>query len=287
MFLNHLLHLPAPTNAPETRPVFHLIPRLLLALAAGLLPLASATAQPAGTTQSTSFFRAFFLSDDLLGLMIIWGLILGSVVSLSLIGLFLMRYRRSTIMPGAVRGGIEDLVRQRKFREAIAYAQDQPGYLAHITAASLSEASHGFGAMERALEASAQAQATRMLRPIEVLNVLGNIAPMVGLFGTVYGMIVAFQSLVDAGGSPDPVELAAGISTALVTTFWGLVVAIPALAGYALIRNNVDALTAEGLLEAEEIIRPFKPAARRSSAADRASDKGSAKPAAGSSSEGE
>ena len=145
----------------------------------------------------------------------------------------------------------------------------------------MSEANHGFNAMERALEGAAEAEAARMLRPIEILNVLGNIAPMVGLFGTVYGMIVAFQSLVDAGGSPDPVELAAGISTALVTTFWGLIVAIPALAGYALIRNKVDALTAEGLLEAEQIIRPFKPATRR------ASDKASGKPATGSNSGGE
>ena len=255
---------------------FFTVPRATL-FAAALLFAGPAVGQPAAT-ESTSFFRAFFLSEDLLGLLIIWCLILASIVSLSLIGLFLMRNRRSTIMPGGVGPKIEGLIGQRKFREAIAYAGGQPGYLATITATALGEANHGYGAMERALEESADAEATRLLRPIEVLNVLGNIAPMVGLFGTVYGMIVAFQSLVDAGGSPDPVELAAGISTALVTTFWGLVVAIPALAGYALIRNKVDALTAEALLEAEQIIRPFKPASRRASS-DRAGDKAPGRPA--------
>lgn len=276
-------------------------PRFRPALAAALLLAAGVVvqtaAQPAAplpaaapATQSTSFFRAFFLSEDLLGLLIIWGLILASIVSLSLIVLFLMRYRRSTIMPDTLRAGVDGLIGQRKFREAIAFADGQPGYLACITASALGEAPHGYGAMERALEESADAEATRMLRPIEVLNVLGNIAPMVGLFGTVYGMIVAFQSLVDAGGSPDPVELAAGISTALVTTFWGLIVAIPALAGYALIRNKVDALTAEALLEAEQIVRPFKPAPRRSSSSsssersgdkpvDKSVDKQAARPA--------
>jgi biopolymer transport protein ExbB len=104
---------------------------------------------------------------------------------------------------------------------------------------------------------------------VEYLNVVGNISPMIGLFGTVYGMIVAFQRLVAAGGNPDPAELAGGISTALVTTFWGLVVAIPALAAYALIRNRIDAMTSEALVVAEELIGPFKPTGRGSAASGR------------------
>ncbi|MEE9405023.1 MAG: MotA/TolQ/ExbB proton channel family protein [Algisphaera sp.] len=237
--------------------------RVSAAAQSGLPVTPEAAVSPPAATQSTSFFRAFFLADDFLGLLIIWLLIVASVVSLSLIGLFLMRYRRGTVLPNATQQGIEGLINQRKYREAITYANSQPSYLGRITGAALNEANHGYAAMERALEEAADAEATRMLRPIEILNVLGNIAPMVGLFGTVYGMIVAFQSLVDAGGSPDPVELAGGISTALVTTFWGLIVAIPALAAYALVRNKVDALTAEALLVSESIIKPFKPVPRK------------------------
>lgn len=236
------------------------------ALAAlAVTPLTAAQENISGGGGGASFFQAFFWSEDLLGLAIIWLLIACSFVSIGLTLLFVMRYRRDNLLPDAAKTRLEQLLAAKKYREAIAEANDDPSYLGRITSAALNEASNGYSAMERALEESGDAEATRILRPIEALNVLGNIAPMMGLFGTVYGMIVAFQRLVDAGGSPDPVDLAAGISTALVTTFWGLVVAIPALAAYAVVRNKIDALTAEGLVAAEEIIRPFRPKRKRSS----------------------
>ena len=244
------------------RPTLFALPAMALA--------PSALAQ-ASAGESSSFFQAFFWSSDLLGLAIIWLLIACSFVSFGLTLLFVMRYRKDSLMPPATRTEIDRLLAARNYREAIRAAHDDPSYLGRITSAALNEASHGYHAMERALEEAGDAEATRILRPIEILNVMGNIAPMVGLFGTVYGMIKAFQSLVDAGGSPDPVDLAAGISTALVTTFWGLVVAIPALAAYAVIRNKIDAVTAEALLSAEQIIRPFRPARRKPAAEAEAS----------------
>jgi len=117
--------------------------------------------------------------------------------------------------------------------------------------------------MLRALARASEEYTADRLRRVEVLNVIGGVAPMVGLFGTVYGMILAFREIVAAGGSPDPVGLAAGIGTALTTTFWGLVVAIPALAGYALIRNTIDSLTSEATLEAEDLINRYQPGSRQ------------------------
>ena len=87
--------------------------------------------------------------------------------------------------------------------------------------------------------------------------VLGSVAPMVGLFGTVYGMIRAFHTLVETSGVPDPAKLALGISVALVTTFWGLLVAIPALSVFAISRNRLDALAPECVLVADEVLRPL------------------------------
>src|SRR5690606_31007928 len=98
--------------------------------------------------------------------------------------------------------------------EAIEYAQGDPSYLAALINAALGEASNGYPAMERAIEEEADSGISKMLRPLEFLNVMGNVSPMLGLFGTVYGMILAFQQLVAAGGRPDPAQLAAGISTA-------------------------------------------------------------------------
>ena len=107
-------------------------------------------------------------------------------------------------------------------------------------------------------QAATEVMATRVRR-VEILNVIGQVSPMLGLFGTVYGMILAFQSIVSTGGNADPVLLAGGIGTALVTTFWGLVVAIPALAGYAVLRGRLDAALAEALSEAENLVERFRP----------------------------
>ena len=260
---------PRPTPSDPHRrsrlraPLLPLLPLLLSPAAAPAL----AQADAAGAPGRTSFFQMFFWSDDLLGLAIIWLLVLLSVVSLTLTVRFLMGYRKDDLNPDATRAKISELLTQKKFREAVAAASEDSTHLGRITAAALQEAAGGYPAMARALEERADAEAARMVRPVELLNVLGNIAPMIGLLGTVYGMIRAFGALVESGGQPDPVTLAAGISTALVTTLWGLLVAIPALAGYALIRNRLDALTAEALISAEAIIKPFKPVPQRRAAA--------------------
>ena len=226
-----------------------------------LVMVSPALAQDKVTTTTSSWFRMFLWSDDFLGLLCIWLLVLMSAVSMGWSLTLVLRYRKSMVVPDETHQQIETMLAEKRYREAIEYSSSEPSYLAKVVSSGLSEASNGYGAMERAVEESSDAETTRMLRPIEYLNVMGNIAPMLGLFGTVYGMIMAFNKLVETGGKPDPGELAAGISTALVTTFWGLVVAIPTLSAYALIRNHLDALTAEGLVLAEELIRPFKPAA--------------------------
>ncbi|MDX1682271.1 MAG: MotA/TolQ/ExbB proton channel family protein [Phycisphaeraceae bacterium] len=226
----------------------------------------------------TSFFEAFLWSDDPLGLFVIWLLLIMSFVSIGLAISFVLKFRRQTLVPEETEQAIQQMIDSKQYREAIEYANSDESYLAKLVSAAMGEASNGYGAMERAIEEQGDVEISRYLRPIEILNVLGNISPMLGLFGTVYGMIVAFQQLVASGGSPDPAELAAGISTALVTTFWGLVVAIPALAAYALVRNKIDALTSEGMVMAEEIISPFKPGAKKKASGGGGSSRGAASP---------
>ena len=222
-------------------------------------PLLAQPAGDGGGRQETSFFRMFFIIDDLLGQMVVLFLLLLSAFSIAFVIKLFIDFRRSAVLPQALFEQISEMVANKQYREAIDLANDDSTYLAKLVSGGMNEASNGYQAMERSVEEVSDAETSRMLRPVEYLNVIGNIAPMMGLFGTVYGMIVAFQKLVDAAGRPEPQELAAGISTALVTTFWGLIVAMPALAGYALVRNKIDALTADGLIMAEELIRPFRP----------------------------
>ncbi len=97
-------------------------------------------------------------------------------------------------------------------------------------------------------------QALFLLRKVEWCRVIGNVAPMVGLFGTVYGMIQAFDVLGSAGGQPRPDQLAAKISIALVTTFWGLLIAIPSLVIDGIFRSRVEAIVGEAGVEIEALI---------------------------------
>ncbi len=207
-----------------------------------------------------SFASAFFISrGSILGTCIIWFLLAMSMVSFGLIAYLWLNNRRVNILPEGVVEKAQELVKTREYRELINLTGSESSYFSAILHETLKEASYGFNAMVRTLDSAGEEHTTRKFRQIEALNVMGNVAPMIGLFGTVYGMILTFQGIIAAGGRPDPVDLAGGIGTALTTTFWGLVVAIPSLAGYALVRNNIDALTSEATLVAGDIINHFRP----------------------------
>ncbi len=96
-------------------------------------------------------------------------------------------------------------------------------------------------------------------RKIEYLNIIGNLGPLLGLLGTVLGMIQAFSAMQAAEGAASPSDLAGGISTALTHTFLGLFLAIPCLAAFGVLRTIVDRLTVRGALTAEELLLMIKP----------------------------
>ena len=227
--------------------------------------LTSIAAIPDPGAIDRSFGGAFFISRnadssiELLGSAIIWTLLLLSMLSIGLIITMSMSNTRATVLPESLVDKVRKQLASGRYKEAIATTERDDSFFARIMHAGMKEASHGYGAIIRGLEQTADEQTTLRFRRIEFLNVLGQVSPMIGLFGTVYGMILAFQAIVVSGGNADPVLLAGGIGTALTTTFWGLVVAIPALAGYAIIRNRIDEMTTEATLEAESLLGQFRP----------------------------
>ncbi len=223
-----------------------------------------AMAQPAGAgeTQTTtiSYWDWFIVKGGFIG----WLLILINIASVAVIIEHFIAIRRTNILPEPVQMRISQMVEEKKYKEMIEYTEIEPSALAYMVHQSLSEAAHGYAAMERAMEEASEERTTKLLRKIELLNVIGNVAPMMGLLGTVYGMIKVFSKIVQAGGMPDASQLADGVGTALVTTFWGLVVAIPALSVYAVMRNRIDALSSEAMTIAQETISTFRPGAKKS-----------------------
>lgn len=190
---------------------------------------------------------------------LLWGV---SVILVALIIHYFLTIRRLTILPGMTLDQIREMFGAKQYREAIDLTAEQADFLSYTIHAALSEAPHGYAAMERAMEEAAEERTTKFLRSIEWLNLIGNIGPMLGLLGTVWGMIGAFFTIVQLG-SPDPKALAGDIGVALVTTVLGLCVSIPALSVYAIMRNRIDALTSEAILTAQELISTFRPSARR------------------------
>lgn len=233
-----------------------------------------------------SFATAFFISLDQLpdgttrvdwiGSAMIWALIAMSLASGALIWIAFSANRAEDMLPAA---GVEEMrraVADGRFAEALDASRTRGGDFGRMLHSALLAAPGGHDAMLRAAEAAADELVVGRLRRIEVLNVFGQVAPMIGLFGTVYGMIVAFFTIAQAGGTADPVALAGGIGTALVTTFWGLLIAIPALSTYAVVRNRIDASGAEAAREVEQICARFRPAGGESPVAAMRHDAGGA-----------
>ncbi len=238
---------------------------LILSGVTVLLFAGVAMAQPAGAGEepqasAISYWEWFIEKGGPIG----WFLIGVNIASVAIIIKHFITIRRTNIIPETVQMQIYHMVGEKQYREMLEYTETEPSALAYIVHQSLSEASHGYAAMERAMEEASEERTTKLLRKIELLNVIGNVSPMVGLLGTVYGMIKVFSKIVQAGGMPDASQLADGVGTALVTTFWGLIVAIPALAVYAVMRNRIDALSSETMTVAQETISAFRPGAKKS-----------------------
>jgi biopolymer transport protein ExbB len=131
-------------------------------------------------------------------------------------------------------------------------------FLATVVAKGVREHDRGYDIVVKHMEDASDEQTGRLLRKIEHLNLIANIAPMLGLLGTVMGMVASFNQISVSVGGVDPRRLAGGIFEALMTTVMGLIVAIPSLYAYGIFRNRVDSVVSTTTILAEEIVSPLK-----------------------------
>jgi len=177
---------------------------------------------------------------------------------LALVVEHLLTIRRAVLMPAGLADQVGKHLSSNQLTEAAESCQAQPSALAAVLHAGLRETAGGWPAVEKGMEEALAEQSARLLRKIDYLSVIGNIAPMIGLLGTVIGMIFAFQEVANTQGAARAAELASGIYQALVSTVGGLIVAIPSLAAFAVFRNRVDQVIAETAEQAQEAIGPLK-----------------------------
>jgi biopolymer transport protein ExbB len=200
-----------------------------------------------------------------------------SVTGLTLIIQGFIKIRHGALIPDTSTNHIRDLISRREFKELIDFTENDPSFVSRALNPALKRAP-SFSSMKEAMETAVAEQTAEQFRKIEYLNIIGNLGPLLGLLGTVLGMIEAFQAMQAAGGDAKPSELAGGISTALVHTFLGLMLAVPCLAVFGVQRTMVDRLTTQGALIAEELLLLIKPAEAKPAAVSAATGRPGAAP---------
>ena len=186
-------------------------------------------------------------------------IILMSVVSLALVIEHFVNIRRDKLVPPEILGEIEVLFEDEEFEEAMELCEAEPSYFTNVVGAALPKMNSGYHSMMEALTETNDEESIKLHQKIGYLSLIGNIAPMMGLLGTVQGMITAFQRIAASRGAPEPSELADGMSMALVTTFLGLIVAIPTMICFFYFRNRVVRMGLEIQSIVTDLFDRFRP----------------------------
>ena len=234
-----------------------------IAAPAGVVPNVSPSAAPVpsppkdlGAADDT-FFEIIF-SGGILGIGIMLALILMSIVALYLIVDQMLSLKRKDLLPADLSENVRQLLAQGKLKDADQACRERPCPLSFVLISGIAEIEFGWPAVEKALEDSLGEQAARLYRKLEYLSVIGNLAPMLGLLGTVAGMIIAFREVALSQGTAGAGQLASGIYSALVTTVAGLLIAIPSLGAFAVFRNRIDEIISEMAYSAQHVFGPIR-----------------------------
>jgi biopolymer transport protein ExbB len=176
---------------------------------------------------------------------VMYPIVLGSILALALFLERIWSLRRERVTPSAFRHRIRALVKNGKLSEAEELCRQNGSALATLVGAALREAGKPRDAVKEAVSEVGRREVSHMDRYVDLLGTIAAVEPLMGLLGTVMGLIVAFQrveALAGQGQGVAPGELAAGIWVAMITTAAGLIVAIPAYVGYRYLQARVNGL---------------------------------------------
>ena len=167
-----------------------------------------------------------------------------SVLSITFMIERLIYFRRADGRGDEILGHVHKLLESGKADQAVGYAQKQPSAVAQVIHYGLLHAGRPRRDIEELMQTKQKEERLKLERFLGILGTLGNIAPFIGLFGTVIGIIKAFRDLALSGGG-GPSVVAKGIAEALVATAAGLIVAIPAVIIYNYFMRRVKQISVE------------------------------------------
>jgi biopolymer transport protein ExbB len=194
---------------------------------------------PAPGTGDVSFFD-IIAGSGFIGILIWIMIFLTSAATLGLIIDASMTIRAAKIMPPELVNAVRSALDEGDLGGALSACETQPGPLANILLAGFNNVSEGFDVIMDSVSTAAEIESEKLMQRVNFLNLCGAIAPMLGLMGTVTGMVGAFSSLGTMSGSAKQAKLALDISQALYTTAVGLLIAVPAILAFTFVRNNAS-----------------------------------------------
>jgi len=170
------------------------------------------------------------------------------VISFTFVAFLVMNIlalRRDQVYPRHLAEAFEANLNEKRFQEAFDLAKNDDSMLGQMLAAGMQNLQQGY---DKSLEAMGQVgedENMKLEHRLSFLSLVGSIAPMVGLLGTVDGMVQSFMVIASSDTQPKPSKLAEGISMALITTLVGLVIAIPAIIAFNLLKNRLSRMVME------------------------------------------
>lgn len=183
-----------------------------------------------------------------------------SIILVAMIVLYAMQVGSKEFQPRELIEGLENQTREKKFQEAYDLAKNDGSLVGRLVTAGVVRLQTSGGQYPQALEAMQEIgedEGMKFDHRLSYLAMLANIATMVGLLGTVWGMVAAFMVIAQSDTSPKPSELAQGVSQALVTTVWGLLQAIPAIVAHTVLKNRISRMMLETGIAAERFVGRF------------------------------
>jgi biopolymer transport protein ExbB len=179
-------------------------------------------------------------------------LLLTSVGLFALVVLLSMDLRMATCIPPAFVEEFTDTVNKRRFKEAFDLARNDPSFLGRVLTAGMGRLQYGLEDAREAAFNTVESVKAAKEQLITYLATIGTLGPMIGLVGTVFGMILAFMEL--GRGTPDAGRLSQAISHALVLTLGGVALALPAIFCHAFFRNRLTRITMDSANIADDLL---------------------------------
>jgi len=189
-----------------------------------------------------------------------WVIVALSVVALALIIEAFVSIKREKLAPPELVDEIQALFDEGQFQEAMELCENEPSFFTKVCSAGIAKIGHPFEVIQASLSEMGDEESTKLNQKLGWLAVVSALAPMLGLLGTVQGMILAFHQIAVSGGQATPADLANSISVALLTTLFGLSVAIPVLACMAFLRNRMVRAIIETGAIVSDLFERFRPA---------------------------